>query len=257
MKKTPLKKWTKDEELKLVKLRDSLSLVELAKKFDRSVQAIACKLNKLKCRITKKRDKKDFEKMVSCESIEECIKLSKEIDVTIAYIIRERLKSGKKNFRQYEIWQSMIKRCYNDHCKAYPRYGGRGIKVCDEWKGSFEIFYEWAMNNGYESHLTLDRANNDDGYSPNNCRWVTYKVNENNRCNVRKITAFGETKTISEWIDDPRCKVSRTTINWRFYEMPQDFITNEDKLSMSYKEYCSTVRSVLNNRIKNVRTKSP
>ena len=89
-------------------------------------------------------------------------------------------KHGQHNTRLYRIWNTMKNRCHNPNTKNYFRYGGRGVFVCDEWQ-SFVPFYEWAMANGYQSHLTLDRIDNYSGYSPSNCRWATMKEQQNNK----------------------------------------------------------------------------
>ena len=96
----------------------------------------------------------------------------------------------------------MIKRCYSINCASYPRYGGRGITVCDNWldkTSGFENFYAWACASGYAEHLSLDRINVNDGYSPQNCRWATAKEQANNRTNTPHITYNGLTKTPAEW----------------------------------------------------------
>lgn len=99
----------------------------------------------------------------------------------------------------YSRWKAMIRRCYNPKCKRYHRYGGRGIKVCEEWRDSPVKFIEWAYQSGFEKHLTLDRADNNKGYSPENCRWVSYKVQMNNFSRNAKITINNITHTLSEW----------------------------------------------------------
>lgn len=85
--------------------------------------------------------------------------------------------------RIYSIWCGMKQRCRDVNAINYRHYGGKGIKVCDEWVNNLQAFHEWAMANGYADHLTLDRIDNDKGYSPDNCRWVTMKEQQNNRSN--------------------------------------------------------------------------
>lgn len=133
-------------------------------------------------------------------------------------------KHGQKYTRLYGIWHNMKWRCSNEHCQSYPNYGGRGISVCAEWE-RFEPFMEWAMRNGYTDKLTLDRIDNDGDYCPNNCRWATAKEQANNRRNNHYITAFGETRTVSEWAKISG--ISRQAINWRINNgwMPEDAIT--------------------------------
>lgn len=121
-------------------------------------------------------------------------------------------KSKVENPRLLSIWASMKQRCGNPRCKSYGDYGGRGISVCDEWVNSFLQFQSWALNNGYGDSLTIDRIENDEGYSPSNCRWVTRKAQQNNRRVNVFLTAFGETKTMKQWVEDPRCTVNYTSL---------------------------------------------
>ena len=104
-----------------------------------------------------------------------------------------------KGTRIYRIWSGIKDRCCNQNSKYWYRYGARGITVCDEWKNSFEQFYQWSLDNGYRDNLTLDRIDNNKGYYTDNCRWATYKEQENNRSNNRILEYEGETHTISQW----------------------------------------------------------
>ncbi len=88
--------------------------------------------------------------------------------------------------RLYYVWNGMKARCNSVNNPNYPNYGARGITVCDEWKNNFQAFYEWAIVNGYDENAprgqcTIDRIDNDKGYSPDNCRWVDMNVQNRNR----------------------------------------------------------------------------
>mgnify|MGYP007003809897 CR=1 FL=1 len=115
-------------------------------------------------------------------------------------VARERMTThGISNSRLFSIWSAMKKRCYNKNFFQYNHYGGRGITICPEWLHNFQAFYDWAMANGYRDDLTIERKNNDKGYSPDNCRWATNKEQQNNKRTNRILTLNGETHTVSEW----------------------------------------------------------
>lgn len=82
----------------------------------------------------------------------------------------------------YKIWQAIKSRCYGKNNKEFHRYGGRGITVCDEWRDHPEAFIAWADLNGYRPDLTIDRIDNDRGYSPDNCQWITRSENSCKMC---------------------------------------------------------------------------
>lgn len=87
---------------------------------------------------------------------------------------------GLSNTTFHTVWENMKQRCNNPNYKQYKDYGGRGIKICDEWL-DFKAFYKWAINSNYQEGLSIDRVNNNLGYSPDNCRWATAKQQVNNR----------------------------------------------------------------------------
>jgi len=120
-----------------------------------------------------------------------------------------------KDGRIYGIWRAMMNRCYRTKNVNYIHYGERGIAVCLDWH-EYSTFQKWALGNGYDTHLTLDRYPDKNGnYEPVNCRWATNVEQGRNRRNNRLITAFGECKPISEWASDPRCAVSHQCLRSR------------------------------------------
>lgn len=95
----------------------------------------------------------------------------------------------------------MKRRCDNKNVKAYADYGGRGIRVCDDWSNSYVAFMEWALSNGYKETLSIDRIDNNGNYEPSNCRWVDMTTQANNRRSNVIYTYNGETHNIAEWAD--------------------------------------------------------
>ena len=136
-----------------------------------------------------------------------------------------RLKKGRSFYKEpwYGTYRSMMERCYRKGAKNYPYYGGRGIKVCEEWH-DIENFERWVLSSGYEKGLTIDREDVNGDYSPENCRWETRKVQANNRRNTLVI----EGHTVSEWADI--LGISRSTISNRYYRgFPiEKVLSNED-----------------------------
>lgn len=108
-------------------------------------------------------------------------------------------KHGLRYTSIYHVWNSMKDRCNNPRCHAYENYGGRGIKVCDEWQNDPKAFYDWAVSHGFKKGLSIDRIDNDKGYPPENCRWANTETQGNNRRSNRCINYLGETHTVKEW----------------------------------------------------------
>lgn len=107
-------------------------------------------------------------------------------------------RHGKKRDPIYSVWSSMLARCLNKNCAAYKNYGGRGISVCDRWM-KFENFY--SDMGDPPAGMSLDRTNNDLGYSPENCCWADRKSQNRNRRSVKLLTINGIEKPVFEWGD--------------------------------------------------------
>lgn len=116
---------------------------------------------------------------------------------------------GGKGTRVHRIWENMKARCYNHNNTAYRRYGGRGIAICAEWK-TFDKFRDWAMSSGYSDELTIDRIDPDGNYCPENCRWVTNKVQQNNLTTNHMLQYNGLNLSIAQWAE--KCGIPYTTL---------------------------------------------
>lgn len=114
-------------------------------------------------------------------------------------LIERNSKHGLISHRLYTIWCAMKQRCYYKNSIEYYRYGGRGIRVCEEWLNDFQAFYDWAIANGYRDDLSIDRINPDGNYEPSNCKWSTPEEQANNKSQNIRITVNGETHTPAEW----------------------------------------------------------
>ena len=107
---------------------------------------------------------------------------------------------GISKTRLYTIFSGMKQRCYNPNSPHYKWYGGKGISICDEWMGEEGLsrFMEWALSNGYEEHLTIDRIDSDGSYSPENCRWITGAANSSRTKNtkIQEIEEIAECNSV-------------------------------------------------------------
>ena len=182
-------------------------------------------------------DKKGFPKyLCKCECGNECVagkhSLIGNRKKSCGCLVRETAReTQKKNFlkhglsgtRLFEIYRGLKKRCIYKH-KDWETYGGRGIKICEEWLGDkgAENFYNWAINNGYKENLTIDRIDNDGNYCPENCRWVNQKQQQRNKRNTLYVNYQNEEITLVELCE--RLKINynlvraRIRIGWSLYE---------------------------------------
>lgn len=124
-----------------------------------------------------------------------------------------RLLHGLSKTRPYKIWIDIKRRCKDCQRPSYQYYGGKGVKICQEWESDFMAFYKWAIANGYDDSLSIDRIDVNGDYCPENCRWVTNKIQANNTTRNRFITYDGRTQTLAQWADE--LGVSRTLISDR------------------------------------------
>ena len=131
-------------------------------------------------------------------------------------VVLSRTRSGGPGGeRLFRCWYQMVHRCTNSKNRRYASYGGRGITACQEWMGDFNAFRDWAIASGYRDGLSLERNDNDGPYSPDNCTWISLAAQAKNKRGSRRLTAFGETKILADWVRDPRCAVSEHALRSR------------------------------------------
>lgn len=135
----------------------------------------------------------------------------------------KRITHGGYKERLYTIYAAMIRRCENPHDNRYDKYGGRGIKVCDEWRNDYSAFRSFALENGYDpegkyGQTTIDRIDVNGNYCPENCRFVSQTVQQNNKSNNTWMTYNGKTLTMAQWAKELGISVntimSRINYGW-------------------------------------------
>lgn len=127
---------------------------------------------------------------------------------------------GDSNSRLYRVFISMIDRCEREGHVQYANYGGRGIKVCEEWRHDYSAFRKWALANGYDEgaargECTIDRIDPDGDYSPTNCRFIDMRAQQNNKRNNRLVTMDGKTQSVAQWCRE--LGLNSKTVNSRIH----------------------------------------
>lgn len=143
-----------------------------------------------KCIFCNKIRRITYSNFINRENICECQKLEQE----------KKEKKIEKN-KLSKIYHAMVHRCYNPKNKQYKNYGGRGIKICDEWLLDKQKFIKWSLENGYKIGASLDRIDNDGNYSYTNCRWTNSYVQNKNRTRVHHIEYNGKIYTLKEFCE--------------------------------------------------------
>lgn len=123
---------------------------------------------------------------------------------------------GMSKTSLFHVWWAMMERCTNKNSNSYKNYGGRGISVCDEWLDS-ATFFDWALSNGYEEGLTIERIDVNDGYKPSNCKWITKAEQARNKTNSFIVEIDGESKCLAEWCE--RYEINYSTVHQRIAKL--------------------------------------
>ena len=140
-------------------------------------------------------------------------KLTRGITISCGCLLGANLKThGKSGTRLYTIYRNMLNRCKYNTPKN-KNYAGRGIKVCEEWKSSFDSFHKWAIGNGYADNLSIDRIDPNGNYEPSNCRWIPMLLQAKNKRNTHNITINGETMCLTDLAK--KAGVERSKIYYR------------------------------------------
>ena len=142
------------------------------------------------------------------------------------------MKKERKRLRS--IYNGMRLRCYNENSINYKYYGGKGVTICDEWLLSFENFFDWAINNGYNENLTIDRIDSEKEYSPDNCKWSTKKEQAYNRSISVKLTLNGRTMYMTEWAEE--LGIDKKTLSWRYRNgwSDEEILSNKKDIILTY-----------------------
>ena len=139
--------------------------------------------------------------LCKCDCGKECVVLGSDIKrghttSCGCYDKKRRIKHGMSDTRMYKIWCDIKSRCNHEYDTNYNNYGGRGIRVCDEWDNDFMAFYDWSIVHGYNDKLTIDRIDVNGNYDPSNCRWISFYDQQYNKRNTKYYEYNGDMITI-------------------------------------------------------------
>ena len=134
-------------------------------------------------------------------------------------IIEASTTHGLVHHPLYGKWCAMKDRCNRPANKKYALYGGRGIKVCDEWQHDFKAFYDWSISHGWEKGLEIDRIDTDGNYCPSNCRYVSHKFNTNNKRNNHTVEYNGEKMSLTQSIEKSGCGLKYSIVFERIHKL--------------------------------------
>lgn len=173
--------------------------------------------------------------MVKAGEVRSCGCLKKEQDRH--NLGESRITHGQSGTRLYGIWEKMRGRCNIEKNPAYYNYGGRGIKVCDDWNNEFEKFYEWAMANGYRDDLSIERIDVNGGYNPDNCCWIPMADQNKNKRNCRYVTIEGKMVTLKE-----ACRILNLPYQAVHLRITRYGMSVDDALSKPFKDPENTLK---------------
>jgi hypothetical protein len=142
---------------------------------------------------------------------------------------------GSTPRRLYNIWTGMHSRCYDKNCSCYDRYGGRGIRICPEWRNDYPKFRDWSLSHGYSSDLSIDRINTNGDYSPDNCRWADVITQANNKHNNHYLVIDGARYSVNQAAR--QFGINNKTILWRLKNGASD-----EESILPIGEYHATVK---------------
>lgn len=156
---------------------------------------------------------------------------------------------GLTNHPLFTIWRGMRERCYYPSHNRYYRYGALGIKICPQWRDDFKAFFDWAITHGWQEGYSIERRYNDKDYEPANCTFIMKARQNSNTSETVWLTAFGETKNVTDWANDSRCKVTMGGLRNRIGRDKANWPNIEEAITTPPETRGETIKYKLENRM--------
>lgn len=145
-------------------------------------------------------------------------------------------KDNQTKERLYHIWASMCQRCSNENSQSYENYGGRGISVCEEWRSDYRNFRKWAVENGYQETLTIERNNVNGNYCPENCCWIPFSRQERNQRRTIRVTIDGITQPLIDFAEQYGIKPCTARQRYHSGYRQKEYLLYQGNLYDKFKE---------------------